>query len=259
MLGIYTDFRETFLKFPVIWYMAISETKARYRRSILGPLWLTLGFAIGVVGLGLVWGTLLSQTLAEFIPSLTVGLILWQLISTTVMESSTVFSRQAQLIRNLQLPFLIYPVQLVIRQLITFFHNFIVLGVVFIFYPPAFGVGLIFAGIGFIFLVLNLLWIAILVGMLGARFRDIEQIIPAIMPLLFFLTPVIYKSSNVGVNQAVIWLNPFTYFITIVRDPMFGIIPDWHVYLVFSLITVLGWGVALLVFSRRRNRIPYWV
>jgi ABC-type polysaccharide/polyol phosphate export permease len=239
--------------------MALSETKARYKRSVLGPLWLTLGFAIGVAGLGLVWGSLLNQSMAEFIPSLTVGLLLWQFISTTVVESSAVFSRQATLIRNVPLPFLIYPAQLVIRQLITFLHNLVVLVVVFAVFPPPLTWGILWAVAGFFLVLLNLLWIAVVVGMLGCRFRDIEQIIPAVMPLIFFLTPVIYKSSHLGANQAVIWLNPFTYFISVVRDPLFGAMPGWHVYAVFLAITFAGWAAAVVLFSTRKNRIPYWV
>ncbi|XBS69869.1 hypothetical protein ABK905_00300 [Acerihabitans sp. KWT182] len=91
---------------PLISHLAYSDTKARYKRSMLGPLWLTLGAAIGVVGLGLVWSQLLNQDRRQFIPSLTVGLLLWQFISGTVTESTGVFVRQSQIIRNLQLPFL---------------------------------------------------------------------------------------------------------------------------------------------------------
>jgi ABC-type polysaccharide/polyol phosphate export permease len=73
------------------------------------------------------------------------------------------------------------------------------------------------------------------------------------------LTPVIYKSSHLGANQAVIWLNPFTYFISVVRDPLFGATPGWHVYAVFLAITIAGWAAAVVLFSTRKNRIPYWV
>lgn len=100
------DLLKSLRHLPLICHMAYSDTKARYKRSMLGPLWLTLGAAVGVVGLGLVWSQLLHQERSELIPSLTVGLLLWQFISGCVTESTSTFVRQSQIIRNLQLPFL---------------------------------------------------------------------------------------------------------------------------------------------------------
>lgn len=75
-----------------------SDAKARYKRSRLGPFWLTLGAAIGVDGLGFAWNTLFKMDRAEFIPLLTAGLILWQFIAGVITESTTVFVASAQLI-----------------------------------------------------------------------------------------------------------------------------------------------------------------
>ena len=65
----------------VIAFMAAGDLRARYRRSVLGPFWMTLGTAIGTLGLGLVWSELLHMDQARFVPSLTTGLVMWQLLS----------------------------------------------------------------------------------------------------------------------------------------------------------------------------------
>jgi ABC-type polysaccharide/polyol phosphate export permease len=95
--------------------------------------------------------------------------------------------------------------------------------------------------------------------MLGARFRDIEQIVTAVMPLIFFLTPVLYRTSHFGATQAVVWLNPFTYLISVVRDPLLGTVPAPAVYVGTVCITIAGTILALALFASRRNRIPYWI
>ena len=79
----------------LILYMAWSDIRARYKRSVLGPFWITLSTAIGVVGLGFIWSELFKMDRASFIPLLTIGLILWQFMSACIIESTTVFSRQA--------------------------------------------------------------------------------------------------------------------------------------------------------------------
>lgn len=259
MFKIFGDLKETIDQLPLIFHMAYSDTKARYKRSMLGPLWLTLGAAIGVVGLGIVWSSLLNQPRSSLIPSLTIGLLLWQFMSACVTESTSVFVRQSQVIRNLRLPYLIYSFQLIVKQLITLAHNSIIIIIVFIIYPPSFSPVILASIPGLILLLLNVMWISVLFGMIGARFRDVEQIIQALMPIVFFLTPVIYKAGHAGINQFIIWLNPFTYFITLVRDPLFGIMPDSFVFIVNAGIALGGWLVTIIVFEKYSSRIAFWI
>ncbi|MBX9497376.1 ABC transporter permease [Yersinia enterocolitica] len=256
---VINDLLKSLHHLPLIFHMAYSDTKARYKRSMLGPLWLTLGAAVGVVGLGLVWSQLLHQERSELIPSLTVGLLLWQFISGCVIESTSTFVRQSQIIRNLQLPFFIHPIQLIVRQSITLAHNLIVLVVVLIIYPQNLGLVSLLSIVGFAIVLINLLWISVMLSIIGARFRDVEQIVQALMPIIFFLTPVLYKAGHAGVNQAIIWLNPFTYFITLVRDPLFGNIPAVFVYQITIGMAIVGWGVTLIIFNRFAPRIAFWI
>ncbi|MGE4777100.1 ABC transporter permease [Yersinia enterocolitica] len=256
---VINDLLKSLHHLPLIFHMAYSDTKARYKRSMLGPLWLTLGAAVGVVGLGLVWSQLLHQERSELIPSLTVGLLLWQFISGCVIESTSTFVRQSQIIRNLQLPFFIHPIQLIVRQSITLAHNLIVLVVVLIIYPQNLGLVSLLSIVGFAIVLINLLWISVMLSIIGARFRDVEQIVQALMPIIFFLTPVLYKAGHAGVNQAIIWLNPFTYFITLVRDPLFGNIPAVFVYQITIGMAIVGWVLTLIIFNRFAPRIAFWI
>jgi lipopolysaccharide transport system permease protein len=259
MSSVTNDLRDSLQRIPFVLHMALSDTRARYKRSVLGPLWLTTGAAIGVVGLGLVWSSLLNQSRSELIPSLTIGLLLWQFISACVTESPAVFVRQAHVIRNIRLPFFIYPFQLLVRHLIGLAHNLIILIVVLLIYPPPISTVMLLSIVGLFLVVANLLWIITLLGMLGARFRDIEQIVQAFMPIVFFLTPVIYKIGHAGLNQSILWLNPFTYFMSIVRDPLFGQVPPTFVYVVVTSMVVCGWTLTIWFFNRRASRIAFWV
>jgi ABC-type polysaccharide/polyol phosphate export permease len=69
------DLTEALKRLSVALYFAWSDTKARYKRSVLGPFWLVLSTMVGVVGLGVIWSVLLKVDRREFIPSLTIGLI----------------------------------------------------------------------------------------------------------------------------------------------------------------------------------------
>jgi len=240
-------------------YLAWSDTKARYRRSVLGPLWLTLGTAIGVVGLGWLWSELLKIDRATFIPSLTAGLIIWQVLAGCITESASVFVKQGSVIRNLQLPFFLLSLQLVFRHLVNFLHNLVVYipVVIFLSVPVTWSTLLVVPGVFLLFL--NLAWIALLIGLLGSRFRDIEYLLATLMPLLFFLSPVLYRPNYLPFSAHFIWLNPLSHLIEVVRDPLLGVVPPWYVYATVCGMLIVGWCITIALFNTRRNRIAYWV
>ncbi|BBO19556.1 ABC transporter permease [Candidatus Desulfobacillus denitrificans] len=244
---------------PLMLYFAWGDTKARYRRSVLGPFWLVIGTAVGVVGLSFLWGGLLKVDRATLVPTLAIGIVVWQFIAGCVAESPSAFTRNAAVMRNLKIPYLIFPLQLMLRQLINFVHNLVVVVVVLIIFPPPLGATQILIIPGVLLLIGNLLWIIILFGMLGARFRDLEQTIAVLVPLMFFLTPVLYRPEQLGAMEKFAWLNPFTYMISLVRDPIQGFAPAPFVYLISAGMLLVGWWVTFWLYSRRHSRIPFWV
>lgn len=240
-------------------YFAWTETLARYRRSVLGPFWLVLSTIIGVVGLGFVWSALLNADHREFIPSLTVGLVTWQLISGSIIEAAGLFPRNSPIILNIKLPTFLISLQLLFRQLINYGHNLIVLAVVLAVYPQHVGPTMLFAIPGIIVLAAGLLGTIQILGFLGARYRDFDPLISSLMPILFFISPVIYQSRQLGPAEAVMEYNPLAHWIRLVRDPVLGIPPTIGSYATAILLTALIWILALWLTSARSYRLPYWV
>ena len=240
-------------------YMAMSDLRARYKRSVLGPLWMTLGTAIGAVGLSFLWAELMHKDVREFMPTVTAGLILWQFIAGVVGDASALFSRQAALIRNINLPLSIYPTQLLLRHLINLLHS------VPVFAAVAWAVGLhptlnlLLVVPGVVLVTLNLLWLALLVGMLGARFRDLEYLIASALPLLMLLSPVFYRPEFLPFSEVYLWANPISHFIEVIRYPLMGSAPPGFVIWTNLGLLLVGGSVSLWMFDRKHHRIAFWV
>jgi ABC-type polysaccharide/polyol phosphate export permease len=79
------------------------------------------------------------------------------------------------------------------------------------------------------------------------------------MPLLFFVSPVIYQARDLGAAAIVMEFNPLAHWIRIVRDPLLGTVPAAVTYLVAIALSVVGWAFALWVTGARGHRLPYWV
>jgi ABC-type polysaccharide/polyol phosphate export permease len=253
------DIRAGLKCWPIISFMALSDVRARYKRSVLGPFWMTLGTAVGSIGLGLLWSELLHMPARDFVPALTSGLILWLFISGVVMESSSVFNRQAAIIRNLSLPLSIYPPQLVLRHMVNLAHNLPIFVVVALFYGVPLNANTLLAIPALVLVVLNIYWVCVVIGILGARYRDLEYIIGALLPLLMFISPVFYRPAYLPFSEKLLWFNPLSHLIEIVRDPLMGQAPPMFVVLTNLGMLVLGMGAAFWLFNGKRNRIAFWV
>lgn len=253
------DIVQTFQCYRIITFMAFSDVKARYKRSVLGPLWLTLGTAGGSAGLGFIWSELFRVDATTFVPTLTAGLILWQFISGIITESTVLFSRQASIIRNLSLPLAIHPAQLLLRHLINLAHNAPVFFIVALALGSPLTLTTLLALPGLLLLTLNLLWLALFIGLIGARFRDIEYLVAMVMPLFMLISPVFFRPNYLPFSEHIIWFNPFSHFIEIVRFPLLGSTPPIFVVEIHLAMLVVGWGVTLWLFNRQHHRVAFWV
>ncbi|MFN9279790.1 MAG: ABC transporter permease [Betaproteobacteria bacterium] len=239
--------------------LGFSDTASKYRRSILGPLWLTLGMGITVAGLGTFWSLIWKTDIASFFPYLTAGLLLWGFIVGALVEGCVCFAQQASVIRAAPLPLFIHPLRLAVKLLITFSHNVLVFVAVAIIFKVPVGSGMVLVVPGMVLLFAFAVGAALTLGIVGARFRDFPPIVEAVVPLLFFITPVLWFRSALGAQAHFADFNPFTHLIAVVREPMLGHVPTALNYAVACGLVVVVWLVGLPLFARARTRLSLWI
>ena len=91
---------------PLWLTLAWNDIAMRYRRSTLGPLWMTLSTGILVVSLGLLYSRIFQTDIATYLPYLALGFIVWGFLSTTINESCQAFSESERIIKQIKIPFL---------------------------------------------------------------------------------------------------------------------------------------------------------
>ncbi len=238
------------------------EIKRRYRRTIIGPFWTSLSLLIFVVVLGSVGSGLLSKEIAEYLPFLVAGMVVWVLLSTILIESCSVLIGGAGLLRQKRFEYSTLAYALVWRNLIVFCHNMIVYFVIFGFYAPQlFSLKNFLAIPGLFLLLLNGIWLAILLGLVTLRFRDVQQLVQSIVQISMFVTPIFWPPETMsGVRRIIfVGLNPLYHLVSIVRDPLLGKDPRLNSYIAVLIVTLLGWTLTYVCFQKFRKRIPYWL
>lgn len=231
----------------------------RYRRSLLGPLWLTASMAIMVVSLGLVYSKIFKAELRDFMPFLCVGLLVWGYISSILSEAGTLFTGAESYIKQIRLPYSVYVLRFMWSRVIIFAHNFVIYFGILIYFQIWPGSVALYAIPGFLLVTLNGALASMYLGMMSARFRDIPQLIASFIQIAFFVTPIMWKPELLGEHASVVTFNPFFHLIEIARAPLLGQLPSAANYFAAALITFLNAMFAIAFFIRFRARISYWV
>jgi lipopolysaccharide transport system permease protein len=253
------DLRDGALSIHIWPLLAWQEVKTRYRRSLLGPLWLTISTAIMVGAMGPLYGRLFNQPLTEYFAYLAVSLVVWQLISNLLIEAGHVFISSEGFIKQVKLPYTLYIVRLVWRHLIIFGHNVIIILAVLAFYRTSWDWRMMITPISIVLVAINGIWLALLLGMLCARFRDIPPVVSSLVQIALFVSPIMWKPQMLGKYEWTVLWNPLFHFIEIVRAPLLGSPIPNSTWAAIALITLGGYAVTLLFFARFRARIPYWI
>lgn len=244
-----------------IWLLlSWQDIRLRYRRSQIGPFWITISMAITIYSMGFLYGKLFKMDLAYYFPFLATGLLTWNLLLNIVNDSTISLFEGGNFLKQMKLPFIIFTLKIVSRNAIVFFHNILAVIPILIFSHTNFGWHTLLALLGLIIILLNGIVYGLLLGMIGARFRDIVQIITSLMQVIFFVTPVMWAPKVLPEKYMFIAsYNPFTHFLELIRTPLMGGIPSCVNYIVTLGVFVVGLLLMLLVFTRSRHRIIYWL
>ena len=171
------------------------DIKQRYRRSLIGPFWLTISTGAMIGGMGPLYGRLFNLDISTYFPYLAISFILWMFISGLINDACVAFIAAEGHIKQIKLPLTVHILRMVWKNLIVFAHNLVIIFAVLLIWPPTIGWHVLTVPWGVLAIAINGVWLGILLGLLCARFRDIPQIVSSLLQIVFFLTPVIWKAD----------------------------------------------------------------
>jgi len=253
------DFKKAALQHRVWLHLGWVEVKQRYRRSVIGPWWISLSMLIFISMMGLVFSRLFHQSLNEYIPFFTAGFLFWTFISTSILEAAEIFRTNSGFIKQINLPFSLYIFKHLVRQIIFLLHNFVVYLLVCVFFQLNPGITVLWAIPGFLLLALNVYWISFLIAMMCTRYRDMAPLISTCVQIAFFVTPISWMPKLLDQNPLILKLNPLVYLLDVVRAPLLGSMPYLSSWLVCTGMAIGGSMICFIVFSIVRPRIAFWV
>jgi ABC-type polysaccharide/polyol phosphate export permease len=240
--------------------LAWRDIKQRYKRTMLGPFWLTLSTGLMVGTLGLLWSQLWKVELATMLPFVSAGMIAWVLVTTLINEGCVAFTMHELTLQQLRFPYFVCVFRVLWRNLMVFFHNLLIQAAVIVWFGPAIGWPILLLVPGLLLVLVNAAWLIALLGLLCTRYRDVAQVIANILQIAMFVTPIFWFPEQAG--SARVYFadgNIFFHVIELIREPLLGHVPPALSYVVLATTAVGGWLITVLIYPRYRSRIPFWV
>lgn len=248
-------------RYSLVGMLGWQDVRQRYRRSAVGPFWLTISMAVMIGTIGFVFGQIFKSPITEYLPFLAAGVIFWGFISTVIAEGCTSFIAAEGIIKQLPIPLFVHILRMIWRNILILAHNIVIFPIVLLAVDRPLSWMALISIPGLLLVVVNLTWIALILGVLCARYRDLPQIVGSILQIVFYLTPIMWM-PNLLPERAGIYLldsNPAYHLLEIIRAPLLGQLPttsNWEISLAMALI---GWALAIEVYGRYKRRIAYWL
>lgn len=240
-------------------YFAWQDIRLRYRRSVIGPFWITISMAIFIMTLGVIYSRLFKMEITEYLPYLAASFVLWGLIASTLGESTTVFIDAGGYLKDMKINPLVIIFRMLTRNLLIFMHNLIILIGIYIYFKINPGFYILIAIAGILLVLLNLLVIAIPLSFLGARYRDIPPIVQSGIQIIFFVTPITWLPKLVSNDSWLIRINPFSYYFDLVRSPLLGATPHLNSWIASTLTLIFFSSLSYFVYKTKSSRIAFWI
>lgn len=242
------DYKELLTYKELFYFFTWRDIKIKYKQTALGFSWAILQPLLMMTIFTLFFGRALnipSQNLPYpvFVFS---GLLLWNMFSSGLTTSANSMIGNAQIIKKIYFPRLIVPVSSILVSLFDFLMAFVLFVALLIFYQQPVGISAIWCwpvAIGIT--IIATLGPGCLLSALNVKYRDFRYVIPFMVQVLFFLTPLIYPISMIQSPwlQYALVCSPMYAAIELFRSPLIGTIPD----MTFLLVSVVSAFVFLVV------------
>lgn len=227
----------------LFYFFTWRDIKVKYKQTTLGFLWAILQPLLMMTIFTLFFGRALN------IPSQNIpypvyvfsGLLMWNVFSTGLTNASNSMVSNASIIKKIYFPRLVIPVSSIIVSLFDFLMAFVLFAGILLFYQqPVSWIAVFIWPLALVVCVAATLGLGCWIAALNVKYRDFRYVIPFLVQVLFFLTPVIYPVSllKYPVLQYILVASPTYCAVELFRYPITGILPE-PTFMVISLLSTL--------------------
>lgn len=239
--------------------LAMRDVKVRYKQTLLGAAWAIIQPVTMMVVMSLFFGRFanMDQYVGKvpYPVFLYAALLPWTFFTGSVTAASNSMIANSGMLRKIYFPRLIMPIAATGTPLVDYAMAFFVLMGLMAWYHVALSWQLLLLPVLVLLTVICALGVGLILAAVTVRFRDFRYLVPFMIQVWFFATPVIYPNRLVPERwQWVIHLNPMGGMISAFRSSILNEQIDWQHLGLSALIAVIGLMVGLTYFNQAERK-----
>lgn len=241
------DVKELWRYRELFYFFTWRDIKIKYKQTVLGFLWAILQPLMMMIIFTLFFGRALHIPTQQIPYPVYVfsGLLIWNIFSSGLTNASNSMITNAPIIKKIYFPRLIVPVSSILGALVDFSIAFALFAAILLYYAqPVTWIALWCWPTAIMICMLATLGLGSWLAALNVKYRDFRYVIPFLVQILFFLTPVIYPISLIHHPwvQYILATSPMYAAVELFRAPLMNQLPNGD----FMSIS-LGSGLLLMV------------
>lgn len=250
------DIKELIYYKDTLYFLTWKDIKVKYKQAVLGFLWAFLQ-PIAMTAVFVLFNLAVNVSLGDvnipyplFVLS---GIMLWNLFANAITATSNSVVNNSNILKKIYFPRIFFPMSSLLVSLFDFFITLLIYIPVMIYYNVYPNWQIIYILPVCILLVsILVLGIGSFFGALNVKYRDVKYIIPFVVQLLFFISPVFYSNNQIALPwvKNLYYLNPMTGIIELFRFGLFNT-PINNLGLILSIIISLTFFVIGLYYFRK--------
>ncbi len=259
--SVLSDFKYAWKTKGVWWYTALSRTRARFARTVIGGFWLGISNMLCIAALGAIYSVVLKvNNFNEYVVYLGIGLVCWNAVASCFSSAPNLFEANSSQMLNTNTKHIFYTLEEWAFQLQNFIQSFVLVILVLSYFQQNILLNLIKVGfLPLINLFLFLYWFPILIAIAGLRYKDFYQLIPVVIQIVFLISPFLYKKEMLGKYASFANFNPLYQVVSNVRDSLiYGDLYSTK-FILILLLNLIGTYLSIYMLRKFRKVLPFLI
>jgi len=237
------------------------DIRKRYKRSVLGFLWVMLDPLLMMIVLYLVFAGLFGRTVNNYPAYVISGITMWQLFAQGTKVSSKAFINNRSLISKIYMPKSIFPISVVGSSLVHFIFSLVPLFIIALISGVSIGYNILLIPVVVFLLFLFSLGISLALSTLAVFFHDVIYVYDVLMMAWMYLSATFYPVSILSPRfQLLISFNPLYHYITLFRACLYDSTIPLTVHFIFGItFALISFFTGWIIYEKNKDRIIFFL
>lgn len=258
---MFREIREIIRYRELLRNLVTSNIKKRYKRSVLGFLWVMLDPLLMMLVFYFVFAGLFRQTIGNYTAYVISGITMWQLFAQGTQVASLAFISNRNLMNKLYMPKSIFPLSVVMSSLVHFLFALVPLFIVVILSGTSLSINIVLMPVVIALIFLFALGISLSISTLAVFFHDVIYIYDVLLLAWMYLSAIFYPITILPERlRSLMYLNPVFHYITLFRAILYDNSIQMVIHFIYGAVfaglsLLAGW----IIYSKNRDRIIFYL